>query len=49
MVDNGKRETEPPGGRFVTDLAAFLRDMRGANFSAALQINGIGKHTSGSN
>ena len=42
-VDNGNGKTEPSRGGFVTDLAVFLNDVCGSDFSAVLQVDRIGK------
>ena len=46
-IDYGNRKAKPPGGGFVAHLAVFLNHMSGDNFSAVLQVDGIGKYASG--
>jgi hypothetical protein len=46
-IDDRGWKAEAPGGGFVADLAIFLNDVRGVDFSAALQIDCIGKNTRG--
>lgn len=46
-VDDGYGKTETAGRSLVTHLAVFLNHVRGRDFSAALQIDRIGKNTPG--
>ncbi len=46
-IDDGRRKAKAAGGCLVAYLAVFLDDIGGGDFSTALQVNRIGKDTTG--
>src|SRR5579863_9029260 len=46
-VDDGSGKAETAVGRVIADLAVFLDDMVGVDFPATLQVDRVGKYTSG--